>query len=205
MTKTVFAFLVPFCANFQTTISPSPAPHRSSSPPPPSKLDCPPATTSLLLASPPARETLAPDPLRHTTAPHYPQIHPRELISDPPMRVPVIFPVLLLALTAAASEAEAAATLSSRMVHRLSDEARLEAGPRGEWWPQRGSGEYYRALVRSDLQRQKRRLGGKYELLSLSKGGSIFSSGNDLGWCAAFPAPHLLFIFYTGDSVAVLS
>lgn len=107
------------------------------------------------------------------------------------MRVPVMFPVLLLAAAAAASEAEAAATLSSRMVHRLSDEARLEAGPRaGEWWPRRGSGEYYRLLARSDLQRQKRRLGGKYELLSLSKGGSIFSPGNDLGWCAAFPAPR---------------
>ncbi|KAF8729906.1 hypothetical protein HU200_017368 [Digitaria exilis] len=99
------------------------------------------------------------------------------------MRILVIFPVLLLAVAAAASEAEAAATLSSRMVHRLSDEARLEAGPRaGEWWPRRGSGEYYRLLARSDLQRQKRRLGGKYELLSLSKGGSIFSPGNDLGW-----------------------
>jgi hypothetical protein len=105
------------------------------------------------------------------------------------MHLPGLFPLLLLAVAAAACAAEAAATLSSRMVHRLSDEARLEAGPRGEWWPRRGSGEYYRALVRSDLQRQKRRLGGKYQLLSLSKGGSIFSPGNDFGWCAAFPTP----------------
>ena len=29
----------------------------------------------------------------------------------------------------------------------------------------------------------------KYQLLSLSKGGSTFSPGNDLGWCASFPAP----------------
>lgn len=102
------------------------------------------------------------------------------------MRLPVLFALQLVALAAAA---EAAATLSSRMVHRLSDEARLEAGPRAGWWPQRGSGEYYRALVRSDLQRQKRRLAGKYQLLSLSKGGGTFSPGNDLGWCASFPAP----------------
>ena len=104
------------------------------------------------------------------------------------MRLQLVFPLLLLAVAAAASAAEAAATLSSRMVHRLSDEARLEAGPSGERWPRRGSGEYYRALVRSDLQRQKRRLGVKYQLLSLSKGGGTFSSGDNLGWCAAFSA-----------------
>ncbi|RLN09066.1 aspartic proteinase-like protein 1 isoform X1 [Panicum miliaceum] len=98
------------------------------------------------------------------------------------MRLQLVFPLLLLAVAAAASAAEAAATLSLRMVHRLSDEARLEAGPSGERWPRRGSGEYYRALVRSDLQRQKRRLGVKYQLLSLSKGGGTFSSGGDLGW-----------------------
>jgi hypothetical protein len=98
------------------------------------------------------------------------------------MRLQLVFPLLLLAVAAAASAAEAAATLSSRMVHRLSDEARLEAGPSGERWPRRGSGEYYRALVRSDLQRQKRRLGVKYQLLSLSKGGGTLSSGEALGW-----------------------
>uniref|UniRef100_A0A0E0HL55 Peptidase A1 domain-containing protein n=1 Tax=Oryza nivara TaxID=4536 RepID=A0A0E0HL55_ORYNI len=100
------------------------------------------------------------------------------------MRVPVLLPLLLLLLAAAAAVAAAeAATLSARMVHRLSDEARLAAGARGgRRWPRRGSGDYFRALVRSDLQRQKRRVGGKYQLLSLSQGGSIFPSGNDLGW-----------------------
>ncbi|KAF0933038.1 hypothetical protein E2562_013792 [Oryza meyeriana var. granulata] len=95
------------------------------------------------------------------------------------MRLPVL---LLLLLAAAAAAAAEAATLSARMVHRLSDEARLAAGARAGRWPRRGSGDYYRALVRSDLQRQKRRVGGKYQLLSLSQGGSIFPSGNDLGW-----------------------
>ena len=129
------------------------------------------------------------------------------------MRLPVLFALQLVAVAAAASVAEAAATLSSRMVHRLSDEARLEAGPRAGWWPQRGSGEYYRALVRSDLQRQKRRLAGKYQLLSLSKGGSTFSPGNDLGWCASFPAPvgsyvplpQLLTVFYFTVNVIVFN
>ncbi|CAD6249475.1 unnamed protein product [Miscanthus lutarioriparius] len=109
------------------------------------------------------------------------------------MRLPVLFALQLVALAAAAaSAAEAAATLSSRMVHRLSDKARLEAGPRAGWWPQRGSGEYYRALVRSDLQRQKRRLAGKYQLLSLSKGGSTFSPGNDFGWCSVINGASIM-------------
>ncbi|KAE8798214.1 aspartic proteinase-like protein 1 [Hordeum vulgare] len=88
-------------------------------------------------------------------------------------------PLLLLALLAAAAPAPAAsATLSTRMVHRLSDEARLAAGPHGARWPRHGSGGYYRALVRSDLQRQKR----KHQLLSVSEAGGIFSPGNDFGW-----------------------
>jgi hypothetical protein len=95
------------------------------------------------------------------------------------LRVP-----LLLLLLATASAIAAAETLSSRMVHRLSDEARLQAGSRGGRWPRRGSGEYFHALVRSDLQRQKRRVGGKFQLLSLSRGGQIFTFGNDFGWCA---------------------
>uniref|UniRef100_A0A0D3H5D3 Peptidase A1 domain-containing protein n=1 Tax=Oryza barthii TaxID=65489 RepID=A0A0D3H5D3_9ORYZ len=91
------------------------------------------------------------------------------------MRLPVLLPLLLLLLAAAAAVAAAeAATLSARMVHRLSDEGRRR--------PRRGSRDYFRVLVRSNLQRQKRRVGGKYQLLSLSQGGSIFPSGNDLGW-----------------------
>uniref|UniRef100_A0A0D9VL39 Peptidase A1 domain-containing protein n=1 Tax=Leersia perrieri TaxID=77586 RepID=A0A0D9VL39_9ORYZ len=97
------------------------------------------------------------------------------------MRLPVLLLLLPLAAAAAAAAAEAA-MMSARMVHQLSDEARLAAGPRAGRWPRRGSGEYYRALVRSDLQQQKRRVGGKYQLISFSQGGSIFPSGNELGW-----------------------
>jgi hypothetical protein len=100
------------------------------------------------------------------------------------MRRPAL---LLLPLLLAAAASAAAATLSTRIVHRLSDEARQAAGPHGGLWPRRGSGGYYRALVRSDLQRQKRRLGAKHQLLSISEGGGIFSLGNDFGWCVALP------------------
>ncbi|GJM86863.1 hypothetical protein PR202_ga02762 [Eleusine coracana subsp. coracana] len=103
------------------------------------------------------------------------------------LRVP-----LLLLLLATALAAAAAATLSSRMVHRLSDEARLQAGPRVARWPRRGSEEYFRTLVRSDLQRQKRRVGGKYQLLSLSKGGQTFTPGNDLGWCSVLNGASIM-------------
>ena len=101
------------------------------------------------------------------------------------MRLPVL--LLLLLLAAATSVPAAAATLSTRMVHRLSDEARQASGTNGARWPRRGTGGYYRALVRSDLQRQKRRLGTKHQLLSISEGGGIFSLGNDFGWCVALP------------------
>lgn len=105
------------------------------------------------------------------------------------------FPLLLLPLLAAAVAAQAAATLSTRMVYRLSDEARMAAGTRGARWPRRGSGDYYRSLVRSDLQRQKRRLGGgKHQLLSFSKDGGIIPTGNDFGWCVAVHSSALLLL-----------
>ena len=107
------------------------------------------------------------------------------------MRLPALLLLLLPPLLAAA----ASAALSTRMVHRLSDEARLASGSGAHGWPRRGSGGYYRALVRSDLQRQKRRLGYKHQLLSISDGGGIFSLGNDFGWCVAPPLPLPLLFF----------
>ncbi|XP_072980979.1 aspartic proteinase-like protein 1 isoform X1 [Typha angustifolia] len=74
-------------------------------------------------------------------------------------------------------------TFSSRLVHRFSDEARDVAASRGVGkWPSWRSTEYYEALVRSDLQRQKRRLGGRYQRLYPSEGSETFSLGNDFGW-----------------------
>ncbi|KAM0892341.1 hypothetical protein ACQ4PT_025837 [Festuca glaucescens] len=154
------------CANFQSTVATSAPPKLPS--PTPARFPTHPyhryqSTTSS--SANPSPRFLLPPPLCITG---------RSTVGspDPSMRLPVL---LLLMLAASA----AAATLSTRMVHRLSDEARLAAGTHGRLWPRRGSGGYYRALVRNDLQR---RLGGKHQLLSISQGGGIFSGGNDLGW-----------------------
>ncbi|KAJ3695787.1 hypothetical protein LUZ60_001164 [Juncus effusus] len=72
------------------------------------------------------------------------------------------------------------ASLSLKLVHRLSDEARA-AVPSGAW-PSRGSVEYYQTLMGSDLQRQKRRLGSRFQELYPYEGSEAFSLGNDFGW-----------------------
>ncbi|KAG1342412.1 hypothetical protein COCNU_05G006410 [Cocos nucifera] len=75
-------------------------------------------------------------------------------------------------------------TLSSRLVHRFSDEARAAAASRGGGrWPARRSAEYYQVLARSDLQRQKRLLGSRYQTLFPSEGSETFNPGNDFGCC----------------------
>ncbi|KAJ4761528.1 Eukaryotic aspartyl protease family protein [Rhynchospora pubera] len=90
--------------------------------------------------------------------------------------------VLTLICVAQSSES---ATLSLRLVHRFSDEARVSAPGGAGWrWPSRGSMAYYRTLLRSDLQRQKRRLGVRYQHQALfpDEGSDTFSLGNDFGW-----------------------
>ncbi|RWW42337.1 hypothetical protein BHE74_00052127 [Ensete ventricosum] len=77
--------------------------------------------------------------------------------------------------------------LSAELVHRFSDEARAAAGiggGGGERWPTRRSEEYYQMLARSDLQRRKRRLGARYQMLFPSEGSETLSLGNDFGWLA---------------------
>ncbi|XP_038973156.1 aspartic proteinase-like protein 1 [Phoenix dactylifera] len=74
-------------------------------------------------------------------------------------------------------------TLSSRLVHRFSDEAGVAAASRGGGqWPDRRSAEYYQVLARSDIQRQKRLLGSRYQTLFPSEGSETFNLGNDFGW-----------------------
>ncbi|KAF3329245.1 aspartic proteinase-like protein 1 [Carex littledalei] len=88
--------------------------------------------------------------------------------------------VLMLICLALSSES---VTLSLKLVHRFSDEARV-ATPGGVGWrlPSVGSMEYYRTLLRSDLHRQKRRLGTRYQALYPDEGSEAFSLGNDFGW-----------------------
>lgn len=93
-------------------------------------------------------------------------------------------------------------TLSSRLVHRFSDEARAAAASRGGGrWPARRSAEYYQVLARNDLLRQKRLLGPRYQTLFPSEGSETFNLGNDFGWCVEMPLLLVLFLFpFMGSS-----
>ncbi|KAL5556413.1 hypothetical protein UlMin_038649, partial [Ulmus minor] len=86
----------------------------------------------------------------------------------------------------------AAITLSSRLIHRFSDEAmELRVSRNGSGfgngngevagsWPRRKTLEYYRMLVASDFQRQKMKL--QFQLLFPTEGSQTMSFGNDFGW-----------------------
>ncbi|KAF8012069.1 hypothetical protein BT93_I0255 [Corymbia citriodora subsp. variegata] len=106
----------------------------------------------------------------------------------------LLLPVSLL-LSCLAVEAAAAATFSSRLIHRFSNEVRaLRAPPGGGGggtanasaaappWPEKRSVEYYQVLVASDFQRQHMKLGTHYQLLFPSEGSKVMSLGNDFGW-----------------------
>ncbi|XVF15127.1 hypothetical protein REPUB_Repub09cG0122700 [Reevesia pubescens] len=95
--------------------------------------------------------------------------------------------VLILAvfLAFAAVDVAAVVTYSSRLIHRFSDEAKLLRVPRdggGVRWPERKSLEYYELLMNSDFQRQKMKLGPRYNLVFPSQGSKTMSFGNDFGW-----------------------
>lgn len=75
---------------------------------------------------------------------------------------------------------------SSRLIHRFSDESKAlrvsrKGGESGSW-PERKSMEYYKMLVANDVQRQKMKLGSRYQFLFPSEGSRAFSLGNDFGW-----------------------
>lgn len=84
-----------------------------------------------------------------------------------------------------------AITLSSRLVHRFSDEAKALRASRSTGdaklvgqWPQRNTKDYYQLLVNSDFRRQKMRLGShhQFQFLFPSEGSDTASFGNDFGW-----------------------
>ncbi|KAM5577368.1 hypothetical protein ABKV19_007956 [Rosa sericea] len=86
----------------------------------------------------------------------------------------------------------AAITLSSRLIHRFSDEAKALKASRSsgdaKWlgrWPRRNSMDYYHLLVSTDFQRQKMKLGTsrhQFQFLFPSEGSNTASFGNDFGW-----------------------
>lgn len=83
-------------------------------------------------------------------------------------------------------ESSLAVTFSSKLIHRFSDEVKAFRvsgnGKVSGSWPERRSLDYYQLLMSSDLQRQKMKLGSRYQLLFPSEGSKTMSFGNDFGW-----------------------
>ncbi|XP_012437456.1 aspartic proteinase-like protein 1 [Gossypium raimondii] len=93
--------------------------------------------------------------------------------------------ILVSFLAFSSSHVSADFTYSSRLIHRFSDEAKLLRVLRndgGVRWPEMKNLEYYELLVNSDFQRQKMKLGTKYNLVFPSQGSKTTSFGNDFGW-----------------------
>ncbi|KAF5737970.1 aspartic proteinase-like protein 1 isoform X1 [Tripterygium wilfordii] len=85
-------------------------------------------------------------------------------------------------------ESAVAMTLSTRLIHRYSEEVmgfRVSSGRNvsgSGTWPEKRSLEYYRMLANSDFQRQKMKLAPQYRLLFPSEGSKTMAFGNDFGW-----------------------
>lgn len=83
-------------------------------------------------------------------------------------------------------------TLSSKLVHRFSEEAMAVWESRSgdnaslKPWPKRNSLNYFQLLLQSDLKRQKLKLGSKYEHLFPSEGSQTLFFGNELDWWVDF-------------------
>lgn len=106
--------------------------------------------------------------------------------------------LLLLACVLLEPQNARALTLSARLIHRFSDEAKaLRISRSGEdpkdlgRWPQRNSMDYYHLLASTDFQKRKMKLGSRshFQFLFPSEGSNTVSFGNDFGWCVSF-LPH---------------
>ena len=94
---------------------------------------------------------------------------------------------LLLCLLLALEGGASAHTFSSRLIHRFSEEAKVHLASKGngvlvQSWPKKGSSEYLRLLLSSDLTRQRMKLGSQYESLYPSEGSQTFFFGNAFDW-----------------------
>ncbi|KAF2538087.1 hypothetical protein F2Q68_00023010 [Brassica cretica] len=90
---------------------------------------------------------------------------------------------LLFFILSLASEKSLASLLSSRLIHRFSDEGRASIKSPATSFPSKRSFEYYRLLASIDLSRRQRmNLGAKSQSLVPSEGSKTISSGNDFGW-----------------------
>lgn len=97
--------------------------------------------------------------------------------------------VLLLLLTVSLLlDSSLALTLSSKLIHRFSDEAkslwesRRTGNVSGKFWPPRNSLKYFEMLMDYDLQRRRLKIGSKYKVLIPSEGSQVMFFGNDFNW-----------------------
>ncbi|XP_022963037.1 aspartic proteinase-like protein 1 isoform X1 [Cucurbita moschata] len=95
--------------------------------------------------------------------------------------------VLVLLMMISAHQAMSIA-FTSRILHRFSEEMKALRVSRSTntsvrvSWPEKGSMEYYQELVSGDFQRQKMKLGSRFQLLFPSEGSKTIALGNDFGW-----------------------
>ncbi|KAJ4715659.1 Aspartic proteinase-like protein 1 [Melia azedarach] len=90
----------------------------------------------------------------------------------------------VLLFVAECSGAEAA-TFSSKLIHRFSEEAKafgVSKTGNATLWPRKKSCEYYQVLLNSDFQKQKMKIGPQFQMLFPSQGSTTMSLGNDFGW-----------------------
>ncbi|KAK8692274.1 hypothetical protein V6N13_075745 [Hibiscus sabdariffa] len=94
--------------------------------------------------------------------------------------------VLALSVLLLLGGSSAAATFSSKLIHRFSDEAKVIWTARNGVvpWPKRNSLEYLELLIGNDWKRQRMKVGSKNQLLFPSQGSQTLSFGNELDWCS---------------------
>lgn len=129
---------------------------------------------------------LPPSPRGHSFLPH--RILPLAMAAPAPHRSLIILLVAWLVAENGGAATETTSFLSSRLIHRFSDEMKARRGQRngsvaGSSWPERKrSVQYYQTLLSADFRRQSMKLGARYQLLFPSQGSKTVSFGNDFGW-----------------------
>ncbi|XP_023545012.1 aspartic proteinase-like protein 1 isoform X2 [Cucurbita pepo subsp. pepo] len=99
------------------------------------------------------------------------------------------FLVVLLFVACFLVDSSVALRLSSRLVHRFSDEAKAlwksrNGNASGKFWPRRNSLKYFETLKDYDLKRRRLKIGSKYEVIFPSEGNEVVFFGNEFDWCS---------------------
>lgn len=106
------------------------------------------------------------------------------------------FLVVLLFVACFLVDSSVALRLSSRLVHRFSDEAKAlwksrNGNASGKFWPRRNSLKYFETLKDYDLKRRRLKIGSKYEVIFPSEGNEVVFFGNEFDWlvCLSLTVP----------------